>query len=76
MAVHVIDRCKASGLKIVAGGPLFTAEPNAFELVDHLVLNEAEATLPAFLADLENGCPKRIYNADGYPDMHQSPILL
>jgi hypothetical protein len=39
-------------------------------------LNEAEATLPAFLADLENGCPKRIYNADGYPDMHQSPILL
>jgi radical SAM superfamily enzyme YgiQ (UPF0313 family) len=76
LAVHVIDRCKASGSKIVAGGPLFTAEPNAFELVDHLVLNEAEATLPAFLADLENGCPKRIYNADGYPDMHQSPILL
>jgi len=75
-AVHVIDRCKASGLKIVAGGPLFTAEPNAFEQVDHLVLNEAEATLPAFLTDLKNGCPKKIYNADGYPDMHQSPIPL
>ena len=74
--IYVIDRCKSKGLKIVAGGPLFTAEPNAFEQVDHLVLNEAEVTLPAFIADLKNGCPKKIYNADGYPDMHQTPIPL
>jgi radical SAM superfamily enzyme YgiQ (UPF0313 family) len=74
--VAVIDRCKASGLRIVAGGPLFTAEPDAFERVDHIVLNEAEVTLPAFIADLANGCPKRTYNADGYPDIRQSPIPL
>jgi radical SAM superfamily enzyme YgiQ (UPF0313 family) len=63
-------------LKIVAGGPLFTAEPEAFGQVDHLVLDEAEMTLPDFIADLENGCPQRIYRANGYPDIHQTPIPL
>jgi radical SAM superfamily enzyme YgiQ (UPF0313 family) len=73
-AVHVVDRCKAKGLKIVAGGPLFTAQPYEFEQVDHLVLDEAEATLPAFLTDLKNGCPKQLYRAKEYPDIHHSPI--
>jgi radical SAM superfamily enzyme YgiQ (UPF0313 family) len=63
--IHVIERCKAKGLKVVAGGPLFTSEPNAFGQIDHLVLDEAEITLPAFFADFKNGCPKKIYNADG-----------
>ena len=74
--VHVIDRCKDKGLKIAAGGPLFTAEPNTFGQVDHLVLNEAEITLPAFLADLKNGCPKKLYIADDYPDIRRSPVPL
>ena len=68
-AVHVVNRCKAKGLKIVAGGPLFTAQPYEFEQVDHLVLDEAEATLPAFLTDLKNGCPKQLYRAKEYPDI-------
>jgi radical SAM superfamily enzyme YgiQ (UPF0313 family) len=72
----IIDRCKGMGLKIVAGGPLFTAEPDAFEQVDHLVLGEAELTLPAFVADLESGCPKRTYRANDYPDIHKTPIPL
>jgi radical SAM superfamily enzyme YgiQ (UPF0313 family) len=75
-AIYVIDRCRSKGLKIVAGGALFTAEPNAFGQVDYLVLGEAEVTLPAFIADLKNGCPKKIYNADGCPDMHQTPVPL
>jgi len=75
-AVQVIDRCKIQNLKIVAGGPLFTAQPDAFEQVDHLVLDEAEATLPAFIADMEDGSPKRIYRSNGYPDIHQTPIPL
>ena len=75
-AVDIIDRCKGRGLKIVAGGPLFTAEPDAFEQVDHLVLDEAEFTLPTFIADIKNGCPQRIYRAKGYPDLHKTPIPL
>ena len=75
-AIDVIDRCKAKSLKIVAGGPLFTAQPNDFRQVDHLVLDEAEATMPEFLTDLKNGCPKPLYRATEYPDIRRSPIPL
>src|SRR5512138_3186983 len=38
----VISRCKAAGVKVVAGGPLFLDEHDQFHEVDHFVLNEAE----------------------------------
>jgi len=72
-AEQLIARCKASGLRVVAGGPLFTAEPDAFGGVDHLVLDEAELTLPAFLKDLQNGRPKKRYRASGFCDLHATP---
>jgi radical SAM superfamily enzyme YgiQ (UPF0313 family) len=72
-AGQVVDRCKAEGLKVVGGGPLFTVEPEAFAAVDHLVLDEAEMTLPQFLADLQNGHPQKIYRAAGFCDLHATP---
>lgn len=72
-AKRVIDRCKNSGLAIVAGGPLFTMEPDQFDEVDHLVLNEAEITLPEFLQDLEKGQARRLYTTDKYPDLQKTP---
>jgi radical SAM superfamily enzyme YgiQ (UPF0313 family) len=71
---QIIQRCKAAGLKVVAGGPLFTAEYEQFKDVDHFVLNEAELTLPPFLADLEGGVPQRVYKTDEFADIHQTPI--
>ena len=49
-SVHeIVDRCKALGAKIVAGGPLFTHEHESFPTVDYFVLNEAETTLAVTL---------------------------
>ena len=59
-AKEVIAKCKKAGVKTVAGGPLFTTEYEDFDGVDHLVLNEAEITLPPFLADLDSGCAQHI----------------
>ena len=59
-AVDVIDRCKAVLKPVVAGGPLFTADFEKFENVDHLILNEAEITLPRFLHDLESIPPMNL----------------
>jgi radical SAM superfamily enzyme YgiQ (UPF0313 family) len=71
---NVIERCKKLNKKIIAGGPLFTEEYDQFLEVDHLVLNEAEITLPMFLKDLEAGEPKKIYQSDLFADITQTPL--
>ncbi len=71
-----ITRCKSVGVKIVAGGPLFTTAYEEFRDVDYLVLNEAEVTLPLFLEDLKNGCPKHIYTSDQWADLRKTPFPL
>ncbi|MBN1452965.1 MAG: DUF4070 domain-containing protein [Anaerolineales bacterium] len=75
-AQQVIARCKAAGLKVVAGGPLFTAEPDQFSDVDHFILNEAELTLPPFLSDLEASCTQRVYTSSEFPDIRNTPAPL
>ena len=75
-AREVIARCKAAGKRVVGGGPLFVAEYALFEQVDHFVLNEAELTLPPFIADLERGCAKRMYRTREFADMALSPTPL
>jgi len=75
-AEDVIKRCNKLGVKVVAGGPLFTTEYEEFMGVDHFVLNEAEATLPAFLNDLENEQPKHVYASSQWPDITSALIPL
>jgi radical SAM superfamily enzyme YgiQ (UPF0313 family) len=71
---EVIIRCKKVGVKMVAGGPLFTANHEDFPDIDHLVLNEAEITLPLFLKDLQNGCARPIYSTSEWPEITKTPI--
>jgi len=75
-AKKVIAKCKRSGARIVAGGPLFTTGYEDFGDVDHLVLNEAEITLPHFLEDLKEGHPKHIYTSNEWADIKKTPIPL
>lgn len=75
-AREIIARCKATNVKVIAGGPLFTSEYDQFEDVDHFVLNEAELTLPPFLADLKKGCAQHIYETSEFCDIHETPSPL
>ena len=72
--MQVIADCKKRGTKIVAGGPLFTQDYADYPEIDHFVLNEAEITLPQFLADLEKGKPQKIYKTDEFADLSQTPV--
>ncbi|MFW3145909.1 MAG: B12-binding domain-containing radical SAM protein [Thermoplasmatota archaeon] len=71
---EVVMRCKSKGKKIVAGGPLFTTQPNLIEGIDHLVLDEAEITLPPFIRDLNLGEMKKVYTSKVRPDINNVPI--
>ena len=73
---QVITMCKELGTRVVAGGPLFTTEPDEFDDVDHLVLDEAEVTLPPFLEDLKEGSPKHLYTSNERPDLTKTPVPL
>ncbi len=71
---EVIRRCQKLRRKIVAGGPLFTEQPDKFSMIEHLILGEAEITLPQFLSDLQNGNPRPVYHAEGWSDITQTTI--
>ncbi len=73
-AVQLMARCRAAGKTVVAGGPLFTVESAQFPDVDHLVLNEAETTLPEFLRDFAQGRARRIYASTRLPDLSETPV--
>jgi radical SAM superfamily enzyme YgiQ (UPF0313 family) len=73
---EVINRVKKMAKKIVAGGPLFTADPEQFDTVDYLVLNEAELTLPGFLSDLAAGKAQHLYTTAEHPAVTQTPVPL
>ncbi|MFH1028446.1 MAG: DUF4070 domain-containing protein, partial [Pseudomonadota bacterium] len=75
-AQEVIARCRRLGVKSVAGGPLFTSWHDEFPDVDHLVLGEAELTLPPFLADLCNGKARPVYADNRRADITKTVIPL
>ncbi|NIP57138.1 MAG: DUF4070 domain-containing protein [Gemmatimonadetes bacterium] len=75
-ARRIVERARSAGVPVVAGGPLFSSGNSVedFPGVDHFVLGEAEASLPAFLRDLERGRAQRVYRPTGFPDVTRSPV--
>ncbi len=73
-AQKTIRLCQRMGKKVVCGGPMFSCEPEKYFFADTLVLNEAETNLPDFLADLERGGVKKVYDKKDYPGMAHTPI--
>src|SRR3989304_8307861 len=71
---RIIAACLKLGVKIVAGGPLFTQAYNNYPQIDHFILNEAEITLPFFIKDLAAGHPEKVYKTDEYADITLTPV--
>ena len=71
---EVVSRCREVGKTTVGGGPLFSSCPDACSEIDHLVLNEAEVTLPPFLNDLMAGTLCRVYTSQEKPSLALTPI--
>lgn len=69
----LIKRVKGARKILIAGGPLFTAEPEKFLDVDHLILNEAELSLPQFINDFQIGCAQQVYSSTGFSDITLTP---
>lgn len=72
----IINRCNKLGVKVIAGGPLFTTGYEEFNGVDHFVVGEAEGIFPRFSDDLSRGCVEKIYTSDVRPDITRTPIPL
>ncbi|MBN1464222.1 DUF4070 domain-containing protein [candidate division KSB1 bacterium] len=71
---RVVNRCNQLGVKVVAGGAMATTDYREMLGIDHFVLNEAEVTLPLFLADLQKGCAKKVYQSDVFPELSNTPM--
>jgi radical SAM superfamily enzyme YgiQ (UPF0313 family) len=72
--LRLIDHFRALGKTVVTGGPDATSSPHLYDRASHLVLGEAEVTLPEFLADFAEGKAKHRYEAgERKADMKTSP---
>jgi radical SAM superfamily enzyme YgiQ (UPF0313 family) len=75
-ARQVADRCRALGVKVVGGGPLFRAFPDDFADLDCLVFGEAEPLISELVRDLEMGRPGKSYRTSALPPLDGLPVPL
>jgi radical SAM superfamily enzyme YgiQ (UPF0313 family) len=71
---RVVRACKARGKRVVVGGPYVSTSAEHLPEADHIFVGEAEATLPAFLEDLERGEAKPVYKAAERPALTATPV--
>ena len=72
---ELIDEFKRRGKTVVVGGPDATQSTHLYDRADHLVLGEAEITLPRWLADRSAGTPAHVYECGGQlAEITTSPI--
>jgi len=71
---EVVARCNRLGVPVAAGGPYPSSSPARVAGVDHLFIGEAEGAIATFAGDLERGCAKPVYRAEGFPDVDDSPV--
>jgi radical SAM superfamily enzyme YgiQ (UPF0313 family) len=71
---QVVALCNSVGTRVIVGGPYVTTTLEELSGADHVVLGEAEETLPQLVRDLERGEAKPVYNAPERPQLALTPI--
>ena len=71
--LELIDLVHQHGKPIGVGGPGPTSQPQLYAEADYRVLDEGEATIPKFLADLQSGRTSGLYRSEEKPDLRLSP---
>jgi len=72
---ELIDELKRRGKTVVVGGPDATQSRHLYDKADHLILGEAELTLPRWLADRAAGTPAHVYECgEQLADITTSPM--
>ncbi|MGC8611042.1 MAG: B12-binding domain-containing radical SAM protein [Athalassotoga sp.] len=72
-SIEVIKKCNDFGIPVIAGGPLFTMEPDTFhDTVDYFVLGEAEDIMADLVKDMENRSVKRYYVKTTFCDIEKT----
>ncbi|MCB1026003.1 MAG: B12-binding domain-containing radical SAM protein [Acidobacteria bacterium] len=71
---EVVKLCKKMGKRVAVGGPFVSTSSELVSEADFIFIGEAETTLPEFIKDLENGTPKRRYEALERPSLALTPL--
>ena len=70
----IIRLCNELNVPVIAGGPLFTLEPERFENAVHIVAGEAEEIMPELIKDMERKTLKRYYTPNKFPNLVKTRI--
>lgn len=70
---ELVARCRAAGLRTVVGGPITSAEHDAWRDADHIVRGEAEGVMEELVRDLSAGRGRRFYESPVHADMTRVP---
>ncbi|MDH3495065.1 MAG: DUF4070 domain-containing protein, partial [Acidobacteriota bacterium] len=71
---EVVRLCRQLKTKVAVGGPYVSTSAEQLPDADHIFVGEAETTLPEFLADLEAGTAKSLYEAEDKPSLLGTPV--
>ncbi|MCC6509174.1 MAG: B12-binding domain-containing radical SAM protein [Pirellulaceae bacterium] len=73
-ALEIVKRAQERGKPVVVGGPDATSSPHIYQHANHLVLGEAELTLPEWLHDFQLGQARDRYDpGEAKADVTTSP---
>jgi radical SAM superfamily enzyme YgiQ (UPF0313 family) len=72
--LEVAARCRALGVPVIAGGPLFLRDAvDEYPDIDTIVVGEAEELIDDLVADVAAGRARRLYEAERFPDITRTP---